>query len=358
MSISGEPWNLELEPGKKYSYLVEREFRVTNAALGEELADEKGRSVVKVAYIDPNTDDDSDDDDAAQTQIETVLCSLRAGLVEQCKLDVTFPPATELEWQVTGKNKVYLLGNFILSPDMPPYGDMSDISSDEEGYRLEDVSSDVEVPADAMDDSDEEPKLKSKKRPRESDASLPDETPDLSKLTKNQRKKLAKKLKGEDGEAVPVGGDTPAKDEKKAKKDTPSKKEKETPSKPSAAADGEKKKKGGDERTLPSGLKIRDAKLGTGPAAKKGQRLQMRYIGKLPNGKIFDKNTSGSPFVFKLGKGEVIKGWDEGLAGMQVGGERVLTIPGNLAYGPRPPKGSGIPPNATLLFEVKLLAAS
>ncbi|OAD76087.1 hypothetical protein PHYBLDRAFT_110386, partial [Phycomyces blakesleeanus NRRL 1555(-)] len=89
--------------------------------------------------------------------------------------------------------------------------------------------------------------------------------------------------------------------------------------------------------------------------AKNGQRIGVRYIGKLTNGKVFDKNTSGKPFNFLLGRGEVIKGWDAGCVGMKLGGERKLTIPAELAYGKRgaPPD---IPRNATLIFEVKLVS--
>lgn len=79
----------------------------------------------------------------------------------------------------------------------------------------------------------------------------------------------------------------------------------------------------------------------------------MRYIGKLQNGKTFDSNTKGKPFNFKLGRGEVIKGWDVGLAGMRIGGERRLTIPPNMAYGKQ--ANAGIPANSTLIFDVKLL---
>ncbi|OAD03603.1 hypothetical protein MUCCIDRAFT_134200, partial [Mucor lusitanicus CBS 277.49] len=87
---------------------------------------------------------------------------------------------------------------------------------------------------------------------------------------------------------------------------------------------------------------------------KAGQRIGMRYIGKLTTGKVFDKNVSGKPFNFLLGRGEVIKGWDIGVAGMKVGGERKLTIPPALAYGKRgaPPD---IPKNATLVFDIKLV---
>lgn len=80
----------------------------------------------------------------------------------------------------------------------------------------------------------------------------------------------------------------------------------------------------------------------------------MRYIGKLKSGKVFDKNVSGKPFNFGLGRGEVIKGWDQGIVGMQIGGERRLTIPAALAYGSQ--SLPGIPKNSTLIFDVKLLS--
>jgi len=99
---------------------------------------------------------------------------------------------------------------------------------------------------------------------------------------------------------------------------------------------------------------IEDAKVGAGKTAKAGSLCAMRYIGKLSSGTVFDSNTKGKPFTFKLGGGEVIKGWDQGIAGMQEGGERRITVPPALAYGNR--KTPGIPPNSTLDFEVKLLS--
>ncbi|RKP22672.1 FKBP-type peptidylprolyl isomerase, partial [Syncephalis pseudoplumigaleata] len=104
-------------------------------------------------------------------------------------------------------------------------------------------------------------------------------------------------------------------------------------------------------KELPNGLIIEDIDAGNGPKATKGKRLSMRYIGRLMNGKVFDQNTKGKPFNFKLGKGEVIKGWDMGIEGMMLNGKRRLTIPAKLAYGSRgaPPD---IPPNATLQFDV------
>ena len=109
-----------------------------------------------------------------------------------------------------------------------------------------------------------------------------------------------------------------------------------------------------------SGLRVADTKVGTGPFPKKGQICVMHYTGWLyqngQRGSKFDSSVDrGKPFEFPLGAGAVIKGWDEGVAGMQIGGKRKLMIPANLAYGSRGAAGV-IPPDAELVFEVELLA--
>ena len=102
-------------------------------------------------------------------------------------------------------------------------------------------------------------------------------------------------------------------------------------------------------------LIIEDITVGTGKEAQPGQRVKVHYRGTLTNGKQFDASYDrNQPFQFGLGAGQVIKGWDLGVAGMKEGGKRKLTIPPELGYGARGAAGV-IPPNATLIFEVELL---
>ncbi len=113
------------------------------------------------------------------------------------------------------------------------------------------------------------------------------------------------------------------------------------------------------EKTTASGLRFTDMRVGTGKTATAGRNVEVHYTGWLYldglKGKQFDSSRGREPFTFPLGGGQVIKGWDEGVAGMKEGGRRTLIIPPQLAYGAAGAGNGVIPPNATLMFEVELL---
>ncbi|WP_448570802.1 FKBP-type peptidyl-prolyl cis-trans isomerase [Trichothermofontia sp.] len=110
--------------------------------------------------------------------------------------------------------------------------------------------------------------------------------------------------------------------------------------------------------TLPSGLQYEDLQVGDGPSPQPGDRVTVHYTGTLTDGQKFDSSRDrGRPFQFTIGVGQVIKGWDEGVASMKVGGRRKLMIPADLGYGERG-AGGVIPPNATLVFDVELLGVN
>ncbi|KAJ4483293.1 hypothetical protein J3R30DRAFT_1758706 [Lentinula aciculospora] len=369
MSIVIGAWGVELEGGKTVDICPPRDIKITIAALGDVIANMNERTTFKLGIPLLGEDDDDEDDEANEDKEENktqtfAVCSLTAGKVEHANLELFLLQDEIYKFQVVGKNTICLNGFYIdQNTDEPPDGFpgfSDDEDDDEDVHDLRYVSSDVEMPPDELDmDSDasrfeeveeEEKVATGAKRDRDSkEAAKP-----LSKAEKkkNKRQKL------QDGTAAPSGAPSADKGvEKKVEEKKKKTEEKKTEEKKTDGKKGEDKKAKAklQEKELPSGLKIKDAKIGTGPMAKKGQMVSMRYIGKLTNGKLFDQNTKGSPFTFRLGEGEVIKGWDEGIAGMQVGGERILEVPPALAYGKRgsPPQ---IPSNSTLMFEVKCVS--
>jgi FK506-binding nuclear protein len=326
-------------------------------------------------------------------------------------------------FKVNGAKDIYLTGNYILPPDH---------GHDDEDYDSEeDMDYDLSLDEDELDDEDEEedaldglqdpritevdtdgeeeaPKLvkadkkkgKNKRPADESDGEDQADTLDdlISKSLKpaepatNGEQKLSKKqlkkLKKNDGEAVTTAEEAPAKKGKKDQKEpqTGGKTDKKVQfaknleQGPTGSPKADVKKDAGKkEESSKTGLGVKvinditidDKKLGKGPAAKKGDKIGMRYIGKLTNGKVFDckplspnrihyqlippkANKKGKPFSFKLGVGEVIKGWDIGVAGMTIGGERRITIPAKLAYGSK--SLPGIPANSDLVFDIKMMS--
>ncbi|GAA5945669.1 hypothetical protein JCM1841_000861 [Sporobolomyces salmonicolor] len=355
-------WSVVLEPGKTLSQNTSPAIQITNISYGAEVKGD-ARSAVVMKYPEFEQDSDDEDDDEEDDEEndeendiklpklitkETVLAVLKPNGTEQVSINVNLVEDVEVvEFSVTGENPVHLIGHYIRQEDFDqdPYSDSeygSDFDEDDE-FDESDISGLIDGDDEDMSDAEGriseivEPKPSKKRAAEEAPAGADDSTvsaASLAGLSKNQKKKLAKKAKGENGEPVPVAAaEKPAKEEKKA---------------------AEPKKAASKVQVLAGGLEITDAKVGTGAAAKSGSKVGMRYIGKLENGKVFDSNTKGAPLTFTLGRGQVITGWDKGIVGMQVGGERKLKIPAAMAYGK---KGTqGIPPNSTLIFDIKMVS--
>ncbi|KAG6918710.1 hypothetical protein DXG01_012195 [Tephrocybe rancida] len=339
MSLAIGIWSLKLTPGKEEIFQPAADLQITNVALGDVLKDTSGRTSVKLTFAPSGTIDEDDEDEEVPDPVTTVLCSLKPDTFEQTSTNLILQEDETYKFELVGKNPEQAVNN-------PPFGDddESDFDSDEDAYDLREVSSDVEMHPDDLDSDasrfeEVEDVPKSLKRARDAEE-------DTAKPTKAEKKK--KKQKTEAAQPTEI-----------------TKKEKEVPKDKEEAP-----KTKAVEKEIAGGIKILDSKIGTGPLAKKGNTVRMRYIGKLTSGKVFDKNVKGKPvsnlnssrmlyidnrvkFTFHLGKGEVIKGWDEGIVGMQVGGERKLTLPPAMAYGKN--GTDGIPKNATLIFEVKLM---
>ncbi|KAL6946955.1 hypothetical protein ACO0QE_001811 [Hanseniaspora vineae] len=382
--------------------------RLTLAAVDPEAVDDEDKpSTLRVIKRNPNfideddeidqilgdydedADKDEDDEDDEDDEFdEHVLLTLYPKGQCQQSLDITIAPEEELVFVVTGSYPIHLTGNFVKHPFDSAMDDDEDEDSEDEDseYDSEEDELDVDVEGDddeeedsyyqdaleelenasdiegrieeliEQDDKDskkrkqieevkEEEEEKKKKRKKLKSALKEDKEPVSKKQKKNEKSVKFKK----DLEEGPTNSkkEEPAKKEV-AKKEEPAKKEatkKETAS----------KKPEVKTQVLEGGVIIEDRTVGNGKKCKRGNKVGMRYVGKLKkNGKVFDKNTKGKPFVFNLGRGEVIKGWDIGVAGMAVGGERRIIIPSAYAYGSQ--ALPGIPKNSDMIFDVKLVS--
>ncbi|KAK4991428.1 peptidylprolyl isomerase fpr3 [Elasticomyces elasticus] len=364
----------------------------------------KGKGKGKVLSED-DEDSELDDEDVE----EFVICTLDPSKNYQQALDLTINEDERIFFKVSGTHTVYLSGNYVapaeghqhlnddydsedddeLDYDLSPDEDELDDSEQDElddilDARITEIESEEEAPAlikaDKKDDKKTDKKGKNKRAAEDSaeeGASTLDDQIDKSvKSAKDAAatngeqklsKKQLKKLKNNAGQAIPAAGTDNAESAKKDDGPSSAKSDKKvsfakeleqgpTPTKavaPAAEKPKDSKPKASLGAKTVQGVTIDDKKLGSGPAAKKGDRVGMRYIGKLQDGKVFDSNKKGKPFSFKLGGGDVIKGWDIGVAGMSVGGERRITVPAHLAYGSK--AQAGIPANSTLVFDLKLL---
>lgn len=346
-------------------------------------ADKKGKS--KAAESSDEEDDDESGSDEDELE-EFVVCTLDPKKNFQQTLDITIGEKENVYFKVTGTHTIYLTGNYLIADDLGLNSQSDEYDSDEDGdYDLSPGEDEMELESDGESDelddienprvneigSDEEtapklveaPEKKSGKNKRTAAEMDEDNSLDgiMSKSAKNTssekdklNKKKQKKFKKNNDESINVEAEEPKTDENeksdrkvqfaKNLEKGPVEKEKNDPKNKNKATLGVK---------TVDGVKIDDKKLGSGRPCKKGDKVSMRYIGKLVNGNVFDANKKGTPFSFKLGTGEVIRGWDIGVAGMSAGGERRLTIPANKAYGNK--ATPGIPANSTLIFDIKLL---
>ncbi|TGO56296.1 hypothetical protein BOTNAR_0226g00080 [Botryotinia narcissicola] len=350
----------------------------------EEMEDASDKKVAKkgkakaTAEVEEESEDESEVGEGIEVE-EYVLCTLDPENHYQQPLDITIGEDETVFFKVTGTHTIFLTGNYVIPDDNGHNHHHEVYDSDEEDDEDYDLSPDedeleLEMDSDESDELDgaritevesedeEAPKLvkadKKGKNKRSADEIEEAASLDaiIAKAADSEEPKLSKKqqkkLKKNNGEAVPAKAEEVKKDAAKDEKKVQFAKNLEQGPTGSAAAKVDPKKPALCFMTV-DGVKIDDKKLGSGPVAKKGNRVGMRYIGKFTDGIVFDSNKKGKPFSFKLGAGEVIKGWDIGVAGMSVGGERRLTIPAHLAYGS---KGvPGIPGNSTLTFDVKLL---
>ncbi|KAL2264385.1 hypothetical protein VTK26DRAFT_4853 [Humicola hyalothermophila] len=332
----------------------------------------KNKGKAKASDEDEEESEDEDKDEELSME-QFVVCTLDSERTYQQPIDITIGEGEKVFFQVKGSYTVYLTGNYVIPEgedsdeddedesddeyDLPPGMDEVMDDSDEMSDELDELDGVPRVKEIDTDEEEEAPKLvetkKGKnKRPAEEEAEGLDEM--MSKDEKKLSKKQQKKLKNNQGEAVAT--EAKAKDSPASKGDKKvqfAKNLEQGPTGPAKDKVEKTEKKASVSVKVVQGVTIDDRKIGTGRTVKAGDRVGMRYIGKLQNGKVFDSNKKGTPFSFKVGKGEVIKGWDIGIVGMSVGGERRLTIPAHLAYGSR--SMPGIPANSTLIFDVKLL---
>eukprot|EP01111_Echinosteliopsis_oligospora_P001197 TRINITY_DN116_c0_g1_i2.p1 TRINITY_DN116_c0_g1~~TRINITY_DN116_c0_g1_i2.p1 ORF type:complete len:316 (-),score=124.52 TRINITY_DN116_c0_g1_i2:64-1011(-) len=311
-------WAVELLPGKEHTFIPEFDLIVSQAVLPE-AAKDKTRSVVSVKTND-NT---------------FAIASLTLGSHDSQNLDILFDQGLELTLTNSGKNPVHLSGRYHEEDD-----DMEGMYGDEygsEGEEGEGFSGSEEDDDD--DDIDEEEltkQIQAQANKRNAAAA--------NGAKGGAQQPAAKKQKGNEGAAVPV---SPAQAKPAAAKQPQQPKQEQKQAKPAAQKSPAKAVK------LQGGLSYEILQNGSGATATRGKQVSVRYVGRLPSGKVFDSSTK-KPFKFKLGASEVIRGWDLGVEGMAVGEKRKLIIPPELAYGKRgaPPD---IPPNATLHFDVEFL---
>ncbi|XP_037723521.1 39 kDa FK506-binding nuclear protein [Drosophila subpulchrella] len=350
-------WGLNMKPERKYSQTIIKSFHVSGVAL------DKGQEAK--LYL------------AAEKQ-EYIVATVTKD-IPQVALDLNFSKGDRIMFYTAGDATVSLLGylhdidsddddeDFTLEKllkgkegkkskkseddEEDESGEEEEEDSDEDSQLIGEYESFLENGGDEDDDDgDEEDDESGEEEEEDSDESEAEEEQPKAKVAKLSPGASAKKA-GKEQNGVAKKEETKQQQKKKEKPEA--KKEKEQP-KPKEQA--KQQPAAGGERSLSGGVKVVDVLAGKGEEAKPGKRVSVYYTGRLQsNNKTFDSLLKGKPFKFSLGGGEVIKGWDVGVAGMKVGGKRRITCPPHMGYGSRgaPPK---IGPNSTLVFDVELKA--
>ncbi|KAI0220056.1 hypothetical protein LSAT2_028414 [Lamellibrachia satsuma] len=368
-------WGVTLDGGMQYTQVVEHAFHVSMAAVEPELDKEKLKQSRFVSLM------------LRHNKAEFLICTLEHNRLLQQPLELNFSQGEHVSFYLSGSGVVHLTGYLLDDDDNIDLSDTSSLESIEEaeiederlgkrkktGQTLgsnkkvkvemnEDESSeedeDDEEENNFVDEEDEDEEADDDEDQKDivtridfsSDSSADNEdTSDEKKRKKDKTKKKSKKQPVETPNKSLQKSQTPSTGKKTKKQvDSANNTKQQTPN------DSVEKPQ---KRVLDGNVTSEDVKMGHGPEAKAGKMVHVYYSGRVKSsGKLFDSNVGSRPFKFRLGKSEVIKGWDVGLRGMKVGGKRKLTVPPTMGYGSQ--RIGPIPPNSTLMFEVELKAVS
>lgn len=337
-------WGLELSSCKVVSFTPEYPLHVTKCTLadaGSSGAEQQQQKNVVQCQVGSSSNSKN------QTFIIT---SLVADTKEQASLDLVFEPGKRVAFFNSGPGTVHLTGFYVTLVGEDDYEDDDEAENSEEEAREE-----AELIELLFNDEPRRRRGNLERFNNENEREKKVKTSAAASATTQKAQKRRVSFVDESQQQQEEQPQPPPKVLKVSKEAVKASKE---PTKEIKKANDKKKevtqKSPATRRVGNSGLLVQDIVVGTGPSPVRGRKIVVGYVGKLTNGKVFDKSDKRYPFTFKFGAGEVIKGWDLGIAGMKVGGKRKLTIPPELGYGR---EGSWpIPPNATLVFDVELIA--
>ncbi|GAB0091896.1 FK506-binding protein [Sergentomyia squamirostris] len=339
-------FGLVLTPNKKYSQKVEKDFQISNAALDTKTCG-TGETQLLIT-VDKNN---------------FLICTLTKEKPQYC-MDMQLSAGMTIAFCSVGSGTIHLTGYML--PDQEDFmrDEMMMGSDEEEAEDEESEDEELDAPPELVpikkgkkvevedDDEEDDDSDDDEEEDSDDDDDEEEEDDDDSDEEEEEVQPQQKKKKLELPQNGLGNGVTSKKDKKELKKQK--KDEKQQPAQQKKEAAKENQQKSGKKTVRQGGVIVEDLKVGDGPEAEASKKVSVYYEGRLKsNNKVFDSCKSGSGFKFIIGRGEVIRGWDVGVAGMKIGGKRRITCPPQMAYGA---KGSPpvIPPNSTLVFEVEL----